>query len=52
MSNIEIVQTGMQAWEANNAEKLSPLVADDFVMIGPNPQPLGKAEFIGLCTSY
>jgi predicted ester cyclase len=47
MSNTELVQTGMKAWEANNAEALSPLVADDFVLKGPMPQPLGKSEFIG-----
>ena len=47
MSNTEIVQAGMKAWEANNAASLSPLVAEDFTMTGPTPQPLGKAEFIG-----
>lgn len=47
MSNTELVQNTMKAWEANNAEKLSSLVGDDFVMKGPTPQPLGKAEFIG-----
>jgi predicted ester cyclase len=47
MSNRELVQTGMKAWEANDEATLAPLVADDFVMTGPTPQPLGKAEFIG-----
>lgn len=47
MSNREIVQKGMKAWEANDASTLSPLVAEDFTMVGPTPQPLGKAEFIG-----
>lgn len=47
MSNTQLVQTGMNAWEHNDADALAPLVADDFVMSGPTPQPLGKAEFIG-----
>ncbi len=47
MSNTELVQSGMKAWENNNADALAPLVAEDFVMIGPAPQPLGKADFIG-----
>jgi predicted ester cyclase len=47
MSNLEVVQSGMKAWEANDASTLSSLVAEDFVLSGPTPQPLGKAEFIG-----
>jgi predicted ester cyclase len=46
MSNLEIVQSGMKAWEADDANTLSPLIAEDFVLSGPTPQPLGKAEFI------
>lgn len=47
MTNKELVQIGMKAWESNDADTLSPLVAEDFVMTGPTPQPLGKADFIG-----
>lgn len=47
MSNTELVQTGMKAWEANDEATLASLVAEDFVLTGPTPQPLGKAEFIG-----
>lgn len=47
MSNIDFVQAGMKAWEANDADALTPMVAEDFTMTGPTPQPLGKAEFIG-----
>ena len=47
MSNLELLQKGMKAWENNDADTLAPIVADDFVMTGPTPQPLGKAEFIG-----
>lgn len=46
MSNSELVQTGMKAWEANDEAALSPLLAEDFVLTGPTPQPLRKAEFI------
>ena len=47
MTNKELVQAGMKAWENNDADTLAPLVAEDFVMTGPAPQPLGKADFIG-----
>jgi predicted ester cyclase len=48
MSNTDIVKTSLEAWEACDADTLSPLVADDFVLSGPVPQPLGKPEFLGL----
>lgn len=38
----------MKAWESNDVQMLTELVADDFVLSGPTPQPLGKQEFIGL----
>ncbi|MGZ3617806.1 MAG: ester cyclase [Ktedonobacteraceae bacterium] len=48
MSNTEIVKTGLQAWESNDIQTMTELVADDFVLRGPTPEPLGKPEFIGL----
>ncbi len=48
MSNTEIVKAGMKAWESNDVQTMTELVADDFVLSGPTPQPLGKHEFIGL----
>lgn len=48
MSNIDIVKKGLKAWEENDEATLSPLVADDFQMRGPVPQPIGKQEFLGL----
>ena len=48
MSNTEIVKAGMKAWESNDIQTMTELVADDFVLSGPTPQPLGKQEFIGL----
>jgi predicted ester cyclase len=47
MSNIDIVKAGMKAWEANDEQTLGSFLADDFVLSGPVPQPLGKQEFIG-----
>jgi predicted ester cyclase len=47
VSNVEFVRAGMKAWEANDADTLSPMVAEDFTLTGPTPQPLGKGEFIG-----
>ena len=48
MNNIDIVKTGLKAWEMNDEATLSQLVADDFQLSGPVPQPLGKQEFLGL----
>lgn len=48
MSNVDIVKKGMQAWEQADESTLSPLVSDSFVLTGPTPQPLGKADFLGL----
>lgn len=47
MSNVELLKSGLSAWEANDEAAMAALVADDFLMTGPTPQPLGKAEFIG-----
>jgi len=48
MSNTEIVKTGMKTWESSDVQTMTELVADDFVLSGHTPQPLGKQEFIGL----
>lgn len=48
MSNIDIMKKGLHAWETADEAILSPLVADDFQLSGPVPQPVGKAEFVGL----
>jgi hypothetical protein len=44
MNNTEIVKTGMKAWESSDVPTMTELVADDFVLSGPTPQPLGKQE--------
>ena len=48
MSNVDIVKKGMKAWESVDEATLSTLIADDFQMTGPVPQPVSKQEFIGL----
>jgi predicted ester cyclase len=47
MSNTDIVKAGLKAWESNDEQALASLIADDFQLTGPVPQPLGKQEFIG-----
>jgi len=47
MSNTDIVKAGLKAWESNDEQTLALLVAEDFKLTGPVPQPLGKQEFIG-----
>ena len=49
MSNIDVVKAGMQAFSTGDVATLDQMVADDFVLTGAAPQPLGKAEFLGLC---
>jgi SnoaL-like domain len=49
MSNIDFVKRGLQAFCAGDAATLDQMTTDDFVFSGPTPQPLGKAEFLGLC---
>ena len=48
MNNVDLVKTGLTAWEHGDEATLAPLVADDFSLTGPVPQPVGKAEFLGL----
>lgn len=48
MSNTDIVKSGLRAWEEADGQTLNSLVAEDFVLSGPTPQPLGKVDFIGM----
>ena len=48
MSNTDIVKAGLKAWESDDAQTMTTLLADDFNLSGPVPQPVGKQEFIGL----
>ncbi len=48
MSNIDVFKAGLAAFEARDSKKVDGLIADDFQLSGPTPQPLGKHEFVGL----
>jgi hypothetical protein len=48
MSATDLVKTGLAAIEAGDFKKVDGLIADDFVLAGPVPEPVGKREFMGL----
>ena len=48
MSNTDIVNQGFAAWCSGNWAALSALIADDFTLSGPVPQPVDKNAFLGL----
>lgn len=48
MSAMDIVRQGFAAVEAGDFDTMERLASDDFVFEGPVPQPVGKAEWIGL----
>jgi len=48
MSNTDIVQAWIKAYESHDFEGAGDLFADDFVFAGPIPDPIGKPEFIAL----
>lgn len=49
MSNIDLVKRGLQAFCVGDTATLDQLTTDDFIFSGATPQPVGKAEFLGLC---
>ena len=48
MSKVDIVQAFSDALEAKDFNKAASYLADDFVFVGPAPQPLGKQEFLAV----
>ena len=48
MSNTDLVKSVLAAFEAGDAKKAESALSDDMVFAGPVPQPIGRAEFIGL----
>ena len=48
MSNIDVMKSGLAAFEARDMKKVDSLFSDDMVFAGPVPQPIGKHEFVGL----
>lgn len=48
MSSMDVVKQWTAAVEAGDMDTANNLVADDMVFEGPVPEPVGKAEFMGL----
>lgn len=48
MSNIDLLQQGLDAFSRGDTATLSALLTDDYTFSGPTPQPLDKAAFLGL----
>lgn len=46
MNNIDKAKTLFEALARGDEEVCSSYMADDFMVVGPTPQPLGKHEFI------
>lgn len=48
MSNADLAKEFCNALGRGDVENAGRYITDDFVVTGPTPQPLGKAEFLGL----
>jgi hypothetical protein len=48
MSNIDVMKSGLAAFEARDSKKVDGLFSEDMVFAGPMPKPIGKHEFVGL----
>src|SRR5690242_18445193 len=48
MDRLEITQAFVDALEAKDIEKAGTYLFEDFRLVGPTPQPVGKHEFLGL----
>ena len=46
MSATTIAKGVLAAWEAQDLDKTASLLADNFVLTGPAPEPLSKAAFL------
>lgn len=46
MSTTTIAKAALDAWEAKDLHKTASLLADNFVLTGPAPEPLSKAAFL------
>ena len=47
MNNTELVQTLMSALDAGDMPKAKGLLADNFHISGPFPEPLSKEQWLG-----
>jgi predicted ester cyclase len=48
MSSIDLVRTGLEAWERGDTTTLASQLTDDFVLSGPLPQPIGRDQFLAV----
>lgn len=48
MKGSQVVRVVMNAWESHNSDELHNRLAEDCICTGLIPQPLNKAEFIGI----
>jgi len=46
VSAATIAKAALAAWEARDLDKTASLLADNFVLTGPAPEPLSKAAFL------
>jgi predicted ester cyclase len=51
MSNIDTFKAVLAAFEASDFKKAESLLADDMVLAGPMPEPVGRKEFVGVQTA-
>jgi predicted ester cyclase len=52
MTKTETVKAFSAALEAREFDKAASYLADDFVLNGPVPQPIGKQEFIAIQSAF
>lgn len=52
MTRVETIKAFSAALEAKEFEKVASYLADDFVLSGPVPQPIGKQEFIAVQSAF
>ena len=48
MNNTELVRTLMTALDAGDIAKAGGLLADDFQISGPFPEPMSKEQWLGM----
>lgn len=52
MNRVELVKAFAAALDAQDFEKAASYLADDFVLQGPAPEPLGKQAFLAVQSAF
>jgi predicted ester cyclase len=52
MSKVDAVKAFSEALETRDFNKAASYLADDFVFVGPVPQPIGKQEFLAIQSAF